>query len=199
MAASAGQVVCLEIDDFDPEHHTGWSVMVTGTASVVNAPEELARARQLPLQPWVGHGEAYVRIEATIVSGRRIAARHYGASLHQQDRPTITERPAAPYGCSASAVSCGWPDRGAAWNDHQARSIRGVDQPRQRSTVFLLDDHEIVRRGVRDLIESEPDLEVIGEAGSVEEALRRVEASQPNVAVLDVQLGDGSDGDRGVP
>ncbi|MCU1355852.1 MAG: LuxR family transcriptional regulator [Acidimicrobiales bacterium] len=58
--------------------------------------------------------------------------------------------------------------------------------------VFLLDDHEIVRRGLSDLIEGEPDLHVVGEAGSVEEALRRIPACQPQVAVLDVQLGDGS-------
>lgn len=58
--------------------------------------------------------------------------------------------------------------------------------------VFLLDDHEVVRRGVRELIEQEDDLEVVGEAGSVEEALNRIPAVQPTVAVLDVQLGDGT-------
>lgn len=58
--------------------------------------------------------------------------------------------------------------------------------------VFLLDDHEIVRRGVRELVELESDLVVVGEAGSVEDALNRIATSQPHVAVLDVQLGDGS-------
>ena len=58
--------------------------------------------------------------------------------------------------------------------------------------VFLLDDHEIVRRGLSDLIEGEPDLTVVGEAGSVAEALRRIPACRPRVAVLDVQLGDGT-------
>jgi two-component system response regulator DevR len=58
--------------------------------------------------------------------------------------------------------------------------------------VFLVDDHEVVRRGVRDLIEAEDDLEVVGEAGSVAEALARIPACRPDVAVLDVQLGDGS-------
>jgi two-component system response regulator DevR len=59
--------------------------------------------------------------------------------------------------------------------------------------IFLLDDHEIVRRGVRDLLESEPDLVVVGEASTEEEALRRVPALDPDVAVLDVRLesGDG--------
>jgi DNA-binding NarL/FixJ family response regulator len=58
--------------------------------------------------------------------------------------------------------------------------------------VFLVDDHEVVRRGVRDLIDSEDDLEVVGEAGGVAEALTRIPIVRPDVAVLDVQLGDGT-------
>lgn len=58
--------------------------------------------------------------------------------------------------------------------------------------VFLLDDHEIVRRGLADLIGIQDDMEVVGEAGTAEEALRRIPAAQPNVAVLDVRLPDGS-------
>ncbi|MFE0464573.1 response regulator [Kitasatospora sp. NPDC058965] len=57
--------------------------------------------------------------------------------------------------------------------------------------VFLLDDHEVVRRGVRDLLEAEPDLEVVGEAGTCAQALARVPALRPDVAVLDVRLPDG--------
>jgi two-component system response regulator DevR len=57
--------------------------------------------------------------------------------------------------------------------------------------VFLLDDHEIVRRGVRELIEAEDDLVVAGEAGTAAEALARVPATRPDVAVLDVRLPDG--------
>jgi two-component system response regulator DevR len=57
--------------------------------------------------------------------------------------------------------------------------------------VFLLDDHEIVRRGLRELLEADGDLEVVGEAGTAEEALRRVPALAPDVAVLDVRLPDG--------
>jgi DNA-binding NarL/FixJ family response regulator len=57
--------------------------------------------------------------------------------------------------------------------------------------VFLLDDHEIVRRGLRDLIEAEDDLTVVGEAGTVEEALGRIPATTPDVAVLDLRLPDG--------
>jgi DNA-binding NarL/FixJ family response regulator len=57
--------------------------------------------------------------------------------------------------------------------------------------VFLLDDHEIVRKGVRDLLEAEPGIKVVGEAGTAESALARIPALHPDVAVLDVRLPDG--------
>lgn len=58
--------------------------------------------------------------------------------------------------------------------------------------VFLLDDHEVVRRGLRDLLEAEPDIEVVGESGSAREAVARIPALRPHVAVLDARLPDGS-------
>jgi DNA-binding NarL/FixJ family response regulator len=67
----------------------------------------------------------------------------------------------------------------------------GSPAAQQRIGVFLLDDHEIVRRGVKDLLEAEPGIVVVGEAGTAESALARIPALKPDVAVLDVRLPDG--------
>jgi DNA-binding NarL/FixJ family response regulator len=58
--------------------------------------------------------------------------------------------------------------------------------------VYLLDDHEVVRRGLRDLVEANPDMTVVGESGSAQEAARRIPAMRPDVAVFDARLPDGS-------
>ncbi len=59
-------------------------------------------------------------------------------------------------------------------------------------TVFLLDDHEVVRRGLRDLLESTGEIEVVGESGLAAEATSRIPALRPDVAILDGRLPDGS-------
>ncbi len=63
---------------------------------------------------------------------------------------------------------------------------------REPIRVFLLDDHEIVRRGIKELLESEGDIVVVGESGSAVEAAARIPALRPHVAILDGRLPDGS-------
>ena len=58
--------------------------------------------------------------------------------------------------------------------------------------VYLLDDHEIVRRGLKELLEAEGDIVVVGESGLAQEATRRIPALHPDVAILDGRLPDGS-------
>jgi DNA-binding NarL/FixJ family response regulator len=75
--------------------------------------------------------------------------------------------------------------------------LRGVTNsecsaPLDPVRVFLLDDHEVVRRGLRDLLEAAGGLEVVGEAGTADEALRRIPPTRPDVAIVDVRLPDGN-------
>ena len=72
-----------------------------------------------------------------------------------------------------------------------SHSVETTAEQSGQIRVFLLDDHEIVRKGVRDLLEAEGDITVVGEAGTAESALARIPAVRPNVAVLDVRLPDG--------
>jgi two-component system, NarL family, response regulator DevR len=58
--------------------------------------------------------------------------------------------------------------------------------------VFLLDDHEVVRRGLVELLQHDGDIEIVGESGSAQEATRRIPALKPHVAILDARLPDGS-------
>ncbi len=80
--------------------------------------------------------------------------------------------------------------RGSGPRGTRRSGMRRVPRPGLR--VFLLDDHEIVRRGLRELLSLEPDIEVVGESGSAEEAIRRIPALRPHVAILDARLPDGS-------
>jgi two-component system, NarL family, response regulator DevR len=70
--------------------------------------------------------------------------------------------------------------------DSPAESVDG------RIRIFLLDDHEVVRRGLTDLVHTTSDLVVVGEAGTADEALRRIPAAKPDVAILDARLPGGN-------
>ena len=70
--------------------------------------------------------------------------------------------------------------------------MSGEGTPRERITVFLLDDHELVRRGLREFLEEEGDLEIVGEAGTAGEAVEAITAAAPDVAIIDVRLPDGN-------
>jgi len=72
-----------------------------------------------------------------------------------------------------------------------ASQADGNDPAAGPIAVFLLDDHEVVRRGVRDLLQTDPGIRIVGEAGTASSALARIPALRPDVAVLDVRLPDG--------
>jgi two-component system response regulator DevR len=76
----------------------------------------------------------------------------------------------------------------------RAGDVYGVHMENEASPirVFLLDDHEVVRRGIKELLESEGDIEVVGESGLAQEAVRRIPALRPHVAILDGRLPDGT-------
>lgn len=75
--ALAGAVVAFEVDDFDASRHSGWSVLVTGVATVVDSPDELARIERLPLARWApGRDERVIAISTELVTGRRIVLPH---------------------------------------------------------------------------------------------------------------------------
>ena len=73
-----------------------------------------------------------------------------------------------------------------------AGQVSDDETPPAAITVFLVDDHEVVRRGVADMLNEEPDLAVIGQASSASEALARIPALRPDIAVLDIRLPDGN-------
>jgi nitroimidazol reductase NimA-like FMN-containing flavoprotein (pyridoxamine 5'-phosphate oxidase superfamily) len=73
MAAALNRELVFEVDDFDVDSRSGWSVNVLGAAEEIEEPAELARATGLGLEPWAGEvRDRYVRIHATEVTGRRI-------------------------------------------------------------------------------------------------------------------------------
>jgi len=85
-AACRGSRVAFEVDGTDAAAHTGWSVVIRGEAVEVTDPAEVARLRQLPLEPWApGAKVHYVRILPAALTGRRISAR--GGPSHRRGEP----------------------------------------------------------------------------------------------------------------
>ena len=72
-AAGKGTVVAFEVDQFEPALRMGWSVVVTGFATVVSSPSELRRLDALQIPHWVESSTQYVRLSASMVTGRRVA------------------------------------------------------------------------------------------------------------------------------
>ena len=79
--------------------------------------------------------------------------------------------------------------RAPGWETVRMTDADRADKPIR---VFLLDDHEVVRRGLKDLLEADGDIVIVGESGLAQEAARRIPALRPDVAVLDGRLPDGS-------
>lgn len=96
-SATANEVVAFEVDSFDEETETGWSVMAVGVASEVTAPEIVASARRIGVRPWAtGERPHLVRIRTEFLSGRRIAKPAPDASIGTGGRPDAgspAERP----------------------------------------------------------------------------------------------------------
>lgn len=92
-------------------------------------------------------------------------------------------------GSRSCAAASPHPGGGGRQMNEPVSKQAGADPARIR--VFLLDDHEVVRRGLKGLLEAEADIDVVGEAGTSESALGRIKALQPDVALLDIRLPDG--------
>jgi two-component system, NarL family, response regulator DevR len=88
-----------------------------------------------------------------------------------------------------SSLARGAPGGGGRQMNEPVRKRAGAGPARIR--VFLLDDHEVVRRGLKGLLEAEADIDVVGEAGTSESAMDRIQVLQPDVALLDIRLPDG--------
>jgi uncharacterized protein len=74
-AALDDAIVAFEVDRIDPLRHTGWSVLIQGRASILDAPADVVRARRLGIRPWApGEHPHFVRIRSEVVSGRRLPA-----------------------------------------------------------------------------------------------------------------------------
>src|SRR6476620_2732409 len=129
---------------------------------------------------------------------RRWAGRCTGSSP-RRSRSACTEHGHGCCSCTVPAPTRPRPERtgerGRTAQPLKARRATMSDDTgfsaQKPISVFLVDDHEVVRRGVQDLLDAEPDIEVVGDAGTADHALARGPALRPDVAILDVRLPDG--------
>lgn len=126
---------------------------------------------------------------------RKAPARSGERGGRRAARPTVAKTGTAPGRMvTRSAVTRTevppWPPFGPGRPVAPAVTVSGVAD--QQIKVFLLDDHEVVREGIRALLQDQPDIDVIGEGATATQALARVPALRPDVAILDVRLPDGN-------
>jgi two-component system, NarL family, response regulator DevR len=126
-----------------------------------------------------------------------LVGQNHGFSLstadpRSQGRRSITSRDDSPRGPIFEVFGPYRPGR-SVWSGYVIMTaMTDSETTNEIITVFLLDDHEVVRQGVRDLLEASGEIKVIGEASTAAEAMSRIPAVRPNVAVLDVRLPDGN-------
>ncbi len=136
-----------------------------------------------------------VELEITATAGEVYLERC--RQRHRARRHVTSQRPGQPQWPGRAARRIARPrrrDTAGPITADQERDAPAMDSSDQLKSirVFLLDDHEIVRRGIADLLGIETDIEIVGEAGTAAEAMRRIPVTAPNVAVLDARLPDGS-------
>jgi two-component system, NarL family, response regulator DevR len=140
---------------------------------------------------WIDQGDLGQKVGLGLsVDAQSLPTAHLGpeaiaAFIAQQLSPTALDRAAAHVAACPECTAKIAAERHPPLQDSLGRSSAGP------ISVFLLDDHEIVRRGVRQLLEVEDDIEVIGEAATAAEAMAMIPELKPQVAILDVRLPDG--------
>jgi DNA-binding NarL/FixJ family response regulator len=172
--ADASVVLTVQSDATD-----GPSSMLTGHSEAL-ADEQVDPASMAALEQWPAGIQGRYFFITPVHSQARAATQTATGSVVPTPSSIPTRASAAPQAQSTDTNTAAIPEPSTRRPDGAV------------ITVFILDDHEIVRRGLMDLLDAHPQMQVVGEAASVSEALHRIPAVRPDVAVLDVRLPDGS-------
>ena len=187
-SAAAGAVVAFETGEFDDSSRAWWTVHLVGVGRSMESEEDHQRL-------WDARRPRIItyRVRREIVALDTDSIEGSVGGNHRSTPPIRTPDDGAPGSSPDLGDDC------SPLGSTGAGTVRRNRIERHRGgsmiKVFLLDDSEIVRRGVRDLLEASGHIEVVGEAGTASEALRRVPLTAPDVAVLDVcvsPMGTGS-------